>query len=338
MDSLTHIALGAGVGALLGGRSLGRKAMVWGAVAQSLPDIDFLAGLWCAPAEDLLAHRGFTHSFLCMALLVPLLSFAASRLHRATGYSTRRRVLFFFLQLLLHLLLDSLNVYGTGWWEPFSHHRVSGNLLFVADPLFTLPVVASVVWLYVRLPRQEKFVFWPLKVAIGMCLMYLLAATYSKWAVEKEVQAACQKRGIEPERYFTTPAPFTSFLWYCVVEADRGFYVGYRSVFDRSNDFLLSYVARQDSLLGPIHDREDVQHLIRFSKGYYTVRFLKDSLVFSDIRFGQQMGWVQPQAPFSFYYFLEHPGQNNFLIQRGRIAGWNRTHFTDYLFRVLGQQ
>jgi inner membrane protein len=41
MDSITHIALGAITGEALAGKSLGKRAMILGAVAQSLPDIDF---------------------------------------------------------------------------------------------------------------------------------------------------------------------------------------------------------------------------------------------------------------------------------------------------------
>jgi inner membrane protein len=84
-----------------------------------------------------------------------------------------------------------------------------------------------------------------------------------------------------------------------------------------------------------VHDREDVQHLIRFSKGYYILQRRTDTLVFNDLRFGQQMGWAHPRAPFSFYYFLEHPGQNDFLIQRGRLAGWDRHTFTRYIDRIV---
>lgn len=338
MDSLTHIALGAGVGALLGGRALGRKALVLGAVAQSLPDIDFLAGLWCDPAEDLLAHRGFTHSFLCIGLLAPLLSAGASRLYASSGYAYKRWLAFFLLQMLIHLLLDALNVYGTGWWEPFSHERVSGNLLFVADPLFTIPLLGAASWLFFTIAPGKRFSVRPILVAFVFCSLYLLAALMSKRVVEKELLDTCQKKGIAFSRYFTTPAPFTSFLWYCVVADDRGFHVGYRSVFDQSEDFDLSYFLQQDSLLDLVHDREDVQHLRRFSQGYYVVRHQGNSLVFSDLRFGQQMGWVRPQGPFSFYYFLEHPGQNDFLIQRGRIAGWSRSNFIDYARRVFGSQ
>ena len=64
MDSLTHIAVGALIGEVALGKKIDRKAMLWGALAQSLPDIDFVAGLWMNTSEELLAHRGFTHSIL----------------------------------------------------------------------------------------------------------------------------------------------------------------------------------------------------------------------------------------------------------------------------------
>ncbi len=37
--------------------------MLYGAIAASLPDIDFIAAFWMNTTDDLLAHRGFTHSF-----------------------------------------------------------------------------------------------------------------------------------------------------------------------------------------------------------------------------------------------------------------------------------
>ena len=78
MDSLTHIVLGATVGELVAGKKLGKKSWLAGAFLQTIPDFDFIAGLWCSPAEDLLAHRGFTHSFFFIALLAPLFSWALS--------------------------------------------------------------------------------------------------------------------------------------------------------------------------------------------------------------------------------------------------------------------
>ena len=40
MDSLSQIVLGAAVGEVVLGKRLGNRAMVWGAVAGTLPDMD----------------------------------------------------------------------------------------------------------------------------------------------------------------------------------------------------------------------------------------------------------------------------------------------------------
>ena len=96
MDSLTHIALGAVVGEAFFERGFGKKAMWWGALAQSIPDIDFVAGLWLPLTDNLLAHRGFTHSLLFAALIVPLMAFVVDRIHRPHDFLFRKWILFFF--------------------------------------------------------------------------------------------------------------------------------------------------------------------------------------------------------------------------------------------------
>ena len=42
MDSLTHIVLGAAIGEAMLGKKIGKKGILWGALAASLPDIDVL--------------------------------------------------------------------------------------------------------------------------------------------------------------------------------------------------------------------------------------------------------------------------------------------------------
>ncbi|MEO0878023.1 MAG: metal-dependent hydrolase, partial [Bacteroidota bacterium] len=43
MDSLTQITLGAAVGEVVLGKKAGNRAMVWGAIAGTFPDLDILA-------------------------------------------------------------------------------------------------------------------------------------------------------------------------------------------------------------------------------------------------------------------------------------------------------
>ncbi|MFM8914378.1 MAG: metal-dependent hydrolase, partial [Flammeovirgaceae bacterium] len=41
---------------------MGKKAVVVGAVAQTIPDIDTVSALWLDPASSVVSHRFLTHS------------------------------------------------------------------------------------------------------------------------------------------------------------------------------------------------------------------------------------------------------------------------------------
>ena len=62
MDSLTQMVLGAAVGEAALGKKIGNRAMLWGAVAGTLPDLDVLANGFMSPIDALAFHRGITHS------------------------------------------------------------------------------------------------------------------------------------------------------------------------------------------------------------------------------------------------------------------------------------
>jgi inner membrane protein len=64
MDSLTQIVLGAAVGEAVAGKKLGNRAILWGAIAGTIPDLDVIPGLFLTPLDNLLFHRGATHSLL----------------------------------------------------------------------------------------------------------------------------------------------------------------------------------------------------------------------------------------------------------------------------------
>ncbi len=107
MDSITHLALGACMGEAFAGKTVGKKAMLWGAMAQSIPDIDFMAAAWMDTTSNLLAHRGFTHSILFCALITPGLALLAERLHRPHNISLQKWILFFRSVIFIHIFLDA---------------------------------------------------------------------------------------------------------------------------------------------------------------------------------------------------------------------------------------
>lgn len=335
MDSLTHIALGACIGDAFAGKQLGKRAMFLGAVAQSIPDIDFVASTWTNTSENLLAHRGFTHSFLFALLITPVFALIAERWHRPHNISLKKWMLFFGAQIFIHLFLDGMNNYGIGWFEPFSHYRVSYNWIFVADPFYSVWLAIAFVMLLILKKKDIKRNWW-VKFGVGMSTIYLLYCGLNKMKIDHDVRDIFRKQHISYIHYFTTPTPLNNWLWYVVAANDSGYNIGYRSMFDKEMEIDFHFIPRNDFLLQPVKGHEDLQKLIRFSQGFYTVEKWNDTLVFNDLRFGQMIGWKYPDAKFVFHYFLEHERGNKLVVQRGRFAGWNMSAFNALLKRIKG--
>ncbi len=334
MDTLTHIALGACIGEIVAGRQIGKKALVLGALAQNLPDIDFVASFWLPTAGDVMAHRGFTHSLLFAMLVTPLLAWYSTKIFRTGGMEFRRWVLFWGLQILVHIFIDAFNAYGTGWFEPFSHYRVSFNTLFVADPLFTLwPAIAAGL-LFVSGLGNRKRIAWA-KAGLGLSGLYLLCGVAFKLYIDNAVAGDLKEKGIAAGRYFTTPTPLNNMLWYVVAEGENGYYAGYKSVFDKKNA-PFRYVYRNDSLLKNETGSAELKTLKRFSQGYYSAEMWHDTLVFNDMRFGEMLGWRGAETRFVFHYFLRRQQDNKLIVQRGRFAGWDKATFHAFLRRIKG--
>lgn len=335
MDSFTHIALGACMGEAFAGKKLGKKAMIWGAIGQSIPDIDFLASFWTDTSSNLLAHRGFTHSFLFCAIITPLFAFLAEHLHRPHNIRLGKWMLFFGGIIFAHIFIDAFNNYGVGWFEPFSHIRISFNAIYVADPFFSLwPGIAFLALLYVNRHHPSRKKIW--QTGLLLSSFYLLYCLWNKSLIDRDVKNILKKQNITYTRYFTTPAPLQNWLWYVVAGNDSGYYIGFRSLFDRRKEMDFGYFPRNTYLLKPVYGSEELDHLIRFSQEFYTMEQWKDTLVFNDLRFGQVLGWQSPKGKFVFHYFLQHPGANKLVVQRGRFEGWNSQSAATLWKRIRG--
>jgi len=80
MDSVTQAVLGAAVGELFFGKQLGNRALLWGAVAGTIPDMDVVSRLFTQhDVYGLIYHRGLSHSILFTVLMPFLLAWLAKR-------------------------------------------------------------------------------------------------------------------------------------------------------------------------------------------------------------------------------------------------------------------
>ncbi|BAU54278.1 metal-dependent hydrolase [Mucilaginibacter gotjawali] len=335
MDSITHLAIGACMGEAFAGKKLGKKAMLWGAIAHSIPDIDFVSSFWMTTPSALLAHRGFTHSFVFCAIAGTLFALLAWRWHRQTNIPFWKWALFFGTVIFLHVFIDAFNNYGVGWFEPFSHCRITFNAIYVADPLFSIwPGIACIALIFISAGTPPRKKWW--QMGLGLSGLYLVYCLFNKNQADTDLKSILQKQHISYTRYFTTPAPMQNLLWFVVAGNNKGYYVGFHSLLDSKKIIAFQYFPRNDSLLNTVRSHRDVQQLIRFSKQFYTVEKWRDSLVFNDLRFGQVMGWENPKGKFVFHYFLQSPQSNKMVVQRGRLEGWNWRSVQSFWKRIRG--
>ena len=336
MDSLTHIALGACMGEAFAGGKLGKKAMLWGALAQTIPDIDFVAAFWQDTASNLLTHRGFTHSIIFCVAIAFILALLAEKWHRPHNISFTRWSFFFGVVILTHIFLDAFNNYGVGWFEPFSHYRLSFNVIYVADPFFSIaPGIALLMLILIRRTSKKRNFWW--KTGLGIAGIYLGYCIVNKMIIDYKVQQVFSANHISRHRYFTTPAPLQNWLWFVVAATDSGYQVGYISVFDNYKRPVLNYFPRNVSLLDNAPDQKKVQQLLRFSQGFYTVEKHSDTLLFNDLRFGQVIGWADSSASFAFHFYLSPDIDNTLVVQRGRFARWTWETTRQFWRRIQGK-
>lgn len=324
------------MGEAFAGKTVGKKALLWGITAHSLPDIDFIAALWLDSSENMLAHRGITHSILFLMVGTPLLAFAAYLLHRTQEIPFKKWLMFMALAIGAHLLIDAFNNYGVGWLEPFSHKRFSFNSIYVVDPFLSIvPLFASILILLFR--RKPIFKKWLFMLGLSVPAVYLLYSLANKWYIENQTKKILVAQNIPFKKILTTPAPMQTWLWYVAAETDSGFYSSYRSVFDdEPQNVPLAFDKKNLQLMGSIVDKKELQNMVDFSQGFYTLQQINDTILINDLRFGKIIGWYNIEERFAFYFYLQPDADNTLAVQRGRFAKWDEAVFKALINRVRG--
>ena len=149
MDPISQAALGAVVAQTAGQKNLGVRAAAMGAAAGAMPDIDVFFSLHGDYFDQLLSHRGITHSLFFAPVVGPALAWLVWRVEsrRRPGQRDRRRLGVWTLALTLaifsHPLLDFLTPYGTQLLLPFSNARFAVSAMPIIDPVYTLTLLAG---------------------------------------------------------------------------------------------------------------------------------------------------------------------------------------------------
>lgn len=336
MDSLTHTILGAAIGEIILGKKIGRKAMLYGALAGNIPDLDVLGILFLSDSRQLLFHRGITHSFFFAIIISSLAGWFSGKLFRNNKVSTANWGLLFFAAIVSHLLLDSLTCYGMGWLEPFSNHRISFNTIFVADPFYTLPLLLCVSIAITAKNNSPQRIIWN-KAGLWISSFYLLFTILNHEYVHYVMEKSFKEQKLFSDDFTVTPTPLNNFLWMGYSKDNEGAWIGYYSVFDKEKKVDYYRVQRNDSLLIPFENNELVKHLKQLSNGNYIISKEDSVVYFIDIRFGQVSGWNNADAPYAFKFNLSKNADNKRALNRTKYKTSTWAVFASLVKRINGK-
>ena len=284
MDSVTQIALGASVGEAILGRKVGHRAALWGGIYGTLPDLDSLIRFDNAVAT-VTYHRSFSHSLIVLSLLTPVFAWLIWKIHPQTQQYRREWMSLVFLVFMTHVLLDGHTVYGTQLLWPLINYPVSWSTVFIIDPAYTLPLLTG-VFAALLLKRSTHTGTYLNYAGLAISSLYLVWTWSAKMYVEQQVRQSLLKQGISYDRMLSTPSPFNSILWRFVIMDGKGYYEGFYSVLDKSDDIQLAHHQDEKSLLEGIESHWPVQRLQWFTHGYYAVNRFENDIVMADLRMG----------------------------------------------------
>jgi inner membrane protein len=299
MDSLTQIVLGAAVGEAVLGKKVGNKAMLYGAIAGTIPDFDVFASYFTDTVTALSIHRGFTHSIVFSVLFAPLLGWLVSRYETYKNFKAWSWL--FFWAFVTHPILDAHTTWGTQLFWPLDL-RLAFKTIFVIDPLYTLPFLVFLI-LAMRQKRASKKRQYYNTIGLVVSSAYLVLTFFLKWIAFSKFESALNTQHVDYLQIDTRPSPLNTILWSANVETKEAYLLGNYSFFD-SKPITFEVYPKNHKLMGNLIHQENVKRMIAISEGWYTISKKNGHLYFNDLRFGLLS--LTPKADnFVFQYKLE---------------------------------
>jgi len=299
LDSLTQIVLGAAVGEAVLGRKIGNKAMLYGAIAGTIPDLDVLSSFFTDKVTALEIHRGFTHSILFSIVFAPIFAFLVTKFEKYKNVKDWSWL--FFWAFITHPILDAQTTWGTQLFWPLDI-RLAFKNVFVIDPLYTLPFLFLLMLAMRQKKESSKRRFYNnlgLIISSSYLLITLLLKGISYQTFTKELTA----QNIPYKEIQTKPTPLNTILWTANVETKNAFLIGHSSFFDKNPVEFSSY-KKNHELLGDLAYQPKMKRMIAITNGWFTINKVNDTLYFNDLRFGALS--MQPNADnFVFKYKIK---------------------------------
>ncbi|MEZ4804613.1 MAG: metal-dependent hydrolase [Bacteroidia bacterium] len=304
MDSLTQIVLGAGVGELVLGKKIGNKAMAFGAIAGTLPDLDIIAiRMYADDLSELVLHRGYSHALLTHVLAAFPLAWLMHQVFK-TKTTFKDWYLLWFLGFSTHAILDSFTTYGTRLFLPFTSYPVGFNNISVIDPLYTLPfmvILIGCLFLKRDNPKRLKWAWRAFYISSTYMALTLVVKGYMHYKFSEELKS----KSIAHNTVNTSPTIFNNALWVGMGISDSSIYMGEYSLLQKEKG--IDFVAYKRNLnLENGFEGKALETLKWYSQGAYILeKESKDIINFYVVKYGRSnFSEKEANKAFIFYYQL----------------------------------
>lgn len=156
MDSITQIVLGAAVGEVAMGKKLGNRAMMWGAIAGTIPDLDVLANFVVDDITALAFHRAISHSFFFAFTAPALLAYLTARFYQSGAH--QKKINKWLIATLWFILIGSF-LFGINYIP----YNSSGNIHLGTFGV-SLAIITGLIFMlfvnYINKPLEEVKATW----------------------------------------------------------------------------------------------------------------------------------------------------------------------------------
>lgn len=298
MDSLTQVIAGGLIGEVTLGKQVGNKAVWWGAIIGTIPDLDVFLSPFYDDVNGLWIHRGFSHSLIFCMMLAPLMGIGLNNIYRKIPISSIKWSLYALYILLGAVGIDYLTTYGASIFWPFSDIRIEISTIGIVDVFFTLPLlVGLIIILFYKKHRLQRSKI-SRKVFL-YALIYLLLTGFHKIYQHHYLINQLHQQNKPFTEIRTQPMPLTNFLWMGIAKTNNGFWLGYHSLFDRE-PVNFRFIPQNDHIIAEYADNSKLNKLLRFTKNYYCVEITNQSILLHDLRFGKMGIGNDSQFVFTF--------------------------------------
>ena len=314
MDSLTQIILGASVAEATLGKKIGNKAIVLGAIAGTIPDLDIVTRFFVDDLTASVMHRGLSHSLIFPFVAAPILAWILKKIYsNYSDVSFNDWLKMFFLAIITHPLLDAQTTWGTQLFWPFEW-RVAVENIFIIDPIYTLPFLTFLILtaFQKRLSKKRK-----LYNSLGLIISsaYLLVTLSFKGIAHYNIAKGLDENNIEYKDINTRATYFNSILWSSQIELEDSYIFTYYSLFDKSKPIFTKKFPKNHNMLQPFINEKKIQQLIILSNGHYLMTNENDELIFWNLKLGLK-GFDENASPYIWSYVIKNKNGEIFFDEK----------------------